>query len=103
MNDQVAGYRGLVESLAEHVAGTRRAKQVRAEYDDLVQEGLIQVWQSLGQGITPAREILRLRMLSYIRLLSRQTGNTIPGPDQVQHISYDQLLPMDDFRASGDS
>lgn len=82
MNDRVAAYRGLVESLARKFVGWNGA-----ELDDLVQEGLINVWQTLERGVTPAAEIIEYRMGSYTKWLGRHT----PVP-------YEAMLPLDDFR-----
>ena len=108
MNDQVGGYSGLVDSLARKVAGTTRARRVGAEQDDLAQEGLLNVWQTLERGVTPSAEIIEHRMYDYIRWLSYQTGHSLPEceldeagepvGDCPQHVPYDTLLPLDDFR-----
>ena len=82
MNDRVAGYRGLVESLARRFVGWNGA-----EHDDLVQEGLINVWQTLERGVSPSADIIEHRMKSYAQWLGRQA----PVP-------YEAMLPLDDFR-----
>lgn len=69
------------------------ALQVGAEYDDLVQEGLIQVWQSLERGVTPATHMLENRMKDYVRWLGTQVGRSRDGSTP-----YEALLPLDDFR-----
>ena len=90
MNDRVAGYRGLVESIAADLARSRRAAQVGAEYDDLAQEGLIAVWKALNKGVdVVGPERIRDRMLDYMRWLGR--ASVIP---------YEELLPLDDETAS---
>jgi hypothetical protein len=84
-----------------------------------VQEGLIFVWQTLERGHRVSADMVQNRMLDWMRLLSRQTGSDIPScekdPDTgeprthdeygellldpcPQHIPYEQLLPLDDFR-----
>lgn len=83
MNSRVAGYRGLAESLARKYVGRNRA-----EYDDLVQEGLISVWQALERGVTPAAEIVAGRMQSYVEWL----GAAKRG------VPYEVMLPLDDFQ-----
>jgi DNA-directed RNA polymerase specialized sigma24 family protein len=103
LNGLVAKYRGQVEEVARDVRRTRRARRVGAEMDDLMQEGLISVWQQLGRGQPVSMGVVKNRMRDWVRLLARQTGNSIPAPGRAQHIPYDQLLPMDDYRASGDS
>lgn len=67
MNDQVAAYRGLVES----VANRYRSRHILAEYDDLVQEGMIAVWHALEKGIEPGPAYIRNRMRDYVRKLHR--------------------------------
>lgn len=95
MNGEVAGYRGLVESLAHKFVGRNGA-----EYDDLVQEGLLAVWQSLERGVTPKAEILENRMKNWGRLLGYQTGRYLPRLDESGNpvaVPYETLLPLDDF------
>lgn len=87
MNDRVADYRGLVESLAKRYVGREGA-----EFDDLVQEGLINVWQTLERGITPSADIIEKRMLSWVELLAGQNGK------RGNPAEYDVLLPLDDYR-----
>ena len=82
INDRVADYSGLVESLAHKFVGRNGA-----EFDDLVQEGLINVWQTLERGITPAASVIEDRMKNWVRYL----GRTSP-------VDYGQMLPLDDFR-----
>jgi hypothetical protein len=92
MNDRVAGYRGLVESIAERLAKGRRAAQVGAEYDDLVQEGLIAVWRALKDGVDPVGpERIADRMRNYMRWLAADTRQPIP---------YEELLPLNDETAA---
>jgi DNA-directed RNA polymerase specialized sigma subunit len=67
LNDQVAGYRGLVESVARRY----RSRHILAEEDDLIQEGLIAVWQALEKGVTPGPEYILNRMRDYTRKLNR--------------------------------
>lgn len=106
MSAAVAAYREAVEALAVRVSRTAGALRAGAECDDLAQEGLIQVWQSLERGVAPSAHLLRLRMIDYVRWLGLQNGQgrgciddedgqVIPCPD---HVSYDTLLPLDDFR-----
>jgi DNA-directed RNA polymerase specialized sigma24 family protein len=86
MNDQVAAYSGLVESLARKHSSGPRAAQVGAEYDDLYQEGLISIWQALERGVTPSAEMVENRMRDWARYLGRQTP-----------IPYEALLPLEDY------
>jgi len=90
MNDRVAAYRGLVESIAHGIARSRRAAQVGAEYDDLVQEGLIAVWLALESGVdTVGQDHIRDRMRNYMRALGG--GTKMP---------YEEMLPLDDEQAA---
>jgi DNA-directed RNA polymerase specialized sigma24 family protein len=82
MNGRVAAYRGLAETLARPLVGMNGAEQ-----DDLVQEGLITVWLALEAGITPSADIVRKRMLTWVKWLGRQ--NPVP---------YEQMLPLEDER-----
>jgi len=93
ISGQVAEYRGLVEHLARQIVRTRAARDVRAEVDDLVQEGLIFVWQSLERGLTPAKEQAANRMKDWVKLLANQTNR-----GASEHVPYSALLPLDDFR-----
>lgn len=80
INDQIAAYCDLVESLAHKFVGRNGA-----EFDDLVQEGLIHVWQSLQRGIHPAAEQIENRMKNWVRWLGRR--------DPVE---YGTMLPLDE-------
>lgn len=103
MNAAIAEYREAVEALALRVSRSPGAIRVGAEYEDLVQEGLIDVWQSFGRGVTPSAGIIENRMRTYIRWLGGQIGharNCVDQPEECpQHVAYDTLLPLDDFRA----
>lgn len=87
LDQAVAEYRGLVEALAEKVARTPQAKRVGAEHDDLVQEGLINVWQTLQRGITPSAEHCENRMRDWVKFLG--SGG---------RAEYGSLLPIEDVR-----
>jgi DNA-directed RNA polymerase specialized sigma24 family protein len=93
MNSAVSAYREAVEAVAERMARTAGAIQVGAEYDDLVQEGLINVWQTLERGIDPSTEHIENRMRDWIRHVGSQVGKT-----RDSNIPYEALLPLDDFR-----
>jgi DNA-directed RNA polymerase specialized sigma24 family protein len=79
MNSAVSSYKGTVERLAVQFDGRRGA-----EHDDLVQEGLIFVWQSLEKGIAPALEMIENRMRDYVRWLNRKSATP-----------YEAMLPID--------
>jgi hypothetical protein len=93
MNGRVAAYRGLAETLARKIAGYSRSQQLGVDYDDLVQEGLISVWQALDRGVTPSAEMMEFRMRSWVRLMGAQQGMTRDGS-----VPYEALLPLDDYR-----
>lgn len=86
MNTAVGAYKSTVENLAQQFVGRNGA-----EFDDLVQEGLINVWQSLMRKVTPSADIIEDRMKNYVRWLGRR----LPTP-------YEALLPLDDYRVGGE-
>lgn len=100
INDQIREYEGLVNEFATSFAKSKAARNSGAEYDDLRQEGLLAVWQALGRSVTPSRTIIELRMKGWIRLLSRQTGKHLPEEGQPQHVPYEAMLPLDDYRSA---
>lgn len=79
-------HRGLVESRAAALAATPGAKRVGAEYDDLVQEGMIAVWQSTERGHDPTLVVVN-RMRDWVRYLGKRDGE-----------GYQAHMPLDDFR-----
>ncbi|MCZ2109520.1 MAG: hypothetical protein LC118_08125 [Dehalococcoidia bacterium] len=83
----MASYRGLVEALAEKVARSPQAKRVGAEYDDLVQEGLIDVWQALRKDITPSAQTCENRMRNWVKYLGSHG-----------RAEYGTMLPIEDVR-----
>jgi DNA-directed RNA polymerase specialized sigma24 family protein len=95
MSGEVAGYRDLVESLARKFVGRHTA-----EFDDLVQEGLLNVWQSLQRGVVPKATIIEDRMKNWTRHLGYLRGELLPRLDEHGNPipeSYETLLPLDDF------
>jgi DNA-directed RNA polymerase specialized sigma24 family protein len=101
INDQIRQYENLVENLARQYSGSKAARRVNADVEDLRQEGRLAVWQALGQGVQPANTIILIRMKGWVRLLARQQGYNLTASSQPQHIPYEQMLPLDDFRAQG--
>lgn len=91
MNDRVGDYLGLVESLARKFVGRNAA-----EYDDLVQEGLIHVWRSLKRGINPAAAQIENRMNDWTRLLGTQMVPPRGRGSSGEAVEYGQLLPLDE-------
>jgi hypothetical protein len=109
MNAQVGAYESTCAALARKIARTGRARRARAEYDDLVQEGRIAVWQALARGITPAAAQIEQRMMDWVRLMGGQIGQWSPQHRKTddttlpaQHVNYERLLPLDDLRVRGD-
>lgn len=77
-SEEVAAHQPHVESLAKRFNGNK----ANAEYDDLVQEGLIAVWQCLREGVEPGPGIIKRRMLNWCRYLMRHSDN----------LSYDEVV-----------
>jgi DNA-directed RNA polymerase specialized sigma24 family protein len=75
-SEDVAAYLAVVQSLA----GRYVNKSVMAEYDDLVQEGLIGVWESLRDGQPPSSEYIQLYMRQWVRKCWRlKRGDAVAG------------------------
>jgi len=81
-SEDVAAYRQLVEKLAWHHVG-----RANAEFDDLVQEGLIAVWLTLRRGIHPSAEQIENRQRDYVRFLNRLS--------RLETASYEAYLPTE--------
>lgn len=86
LNEQVAAAQPRVESLARQFGGIPGV-----EFDDLVQEGLIAVWQSLERGIEPSNEFIKNRMRDWMRYVRRQ----LPA-DYGDMLPLDQVLELHD-------
>lgn len=82
----------IVEGTARRLAASPRARQVGAEYDDLVQEGLLSVVINLRKGHDPKLAIAN-RMKDWIRYLGRQSAG-----DPVE---YGALLPTEAPNGAG--
>jgi DNA-directed RNA polymerase specialized sigma24 family protein len=65
-SEEIAAWRPRVEEIARRFGRS-------AEFDDLVQEGLISVWVALSKGVHPTDQVIRKRMRMWIRTLRRQT------------------------------
>lgn len=81
-NEAIRDYWDACEALARPYVG-----RAGAELDDLQQEGLIFVWQSLARGIAPSAVMIENRMKDYLRWIGRQ----VP-------VDYETMLPLDDYR-----
>lgn len=86
LEDQLRSHAGLVESLADQLS-----RRSRDERDDLVQEGLIAVWENLAAGKPVTEDSVVKRMKKWLRYRGRQKRD-VPT-------SYDKLLPMEELRA----
>lgn len=80
LNEAIGAEQSRVESIARQLAGIDGV-----EYDDLVQEGLIAVWQSLENGVPPTSTFIRNRMLNWVKYVRRQ----LPA-------DYQDILPLND-------
>lgn len=67
MDRQVAAHLTQVEELAD-----RLARRQPNERDDLVQEGLISVWDSLRAGQAPTEQSIKRRMKRWLKYRGRQ-------------------------------
>jgi DNA-directed RNA polymerase specialized sigma24 family protein len=79
-DDQLAAYLPQVERAARQLNGV-----ARAEYDDLVQEGLISVWQALAAEREVSFAVVTGRMLNWIRFLRQENSDpyVLDPPDAV--------------------
>jgi DNA-directed RNA polymerase specialized sigma24 family protein len=84
MNNQVAAYQVHVEYLAKRLVGF-----AQAEFDDLVQEGMIAVWQTLSRGLRPSTGVIEGRMIDWVRYLQRLERNDA--------IAYERILPIEEY------
>ena len=83
-SERVAEYLPLVEAYARRYVGF-----AQSEYDDLRQEGMIAVWQTLERGLRPSPLVINGRMLDWVSYLRRLQRNDA--------IAYEVMLPMDEF------
>lgn len=75
----IKSYEPMMHPLARRLSG-----RDGAEYDDLMQEGRVAVWQAIENGKTPSTDIAYKRMLNWLRHLRPQN----PSP-------YDEILVLD--------
>ena len=66
-DNEIAAYRDMVVGLARQYT-----RSPYVEQDDLVQEGLVDVWLSLRRGNQPNPEFIKKRMRRYSNKLKRQ-------------------------------
>lgn len=88
-NEHVTAYLQTVKSLARRYVD----RSILCEFDDLVQEGLIAVWESLCDSRPPSAEYIQLAMKQYRRKMRRlRKGDTLVDdfmyiPPTVDHRS----------------
>lgn len=87
---QVAAYRPLVESVADRLH--RPGRYIWR--DDLVQEGLIAVWNVLQKGQKPNEKDVERRMVDWIRT-ERKRGFT--------NVTRGEDVDLTDMESAGDS
>jgi len=75
-DDEIAAYQAVIEGQARSLQGLEGAEQ-----DDLEQEGRIAVWRALERGVLPAKEVIRGRMLNWIKVLARQRRGEVASVD----------------------
>lgn len=80
INAEVGAWLPHCEFLALKFATPGRRGRHGAEFDDLVQEGLIAVWTLLKEGKPVRTTRVESRMRDYLRLLGRQGGHH-PAPE----------------------
>lgn len=78
-DNDIKAFEPMVRNMARRFVGIGGA-----EYDDLVQEGLIFVWLSIAKGVSPSADLITKRMISWTRFLRRYS----PVP-------YEELLPLE--------
>jgi len=76
---QVAVYKEAIEAYARRFVGI-----ANAEFDDLVQEGMIAVWMCQRDGYRPSEWMIKNRMKSWIRHLSRKGFGGYEALDESQ-------------------
>lgn len=72
MSAAVAEYRDLCEALAARIVRPGRMSRTGVEHEDLVQEGLIAVWETLARGARPSAAVVRGVMLKYVRKMGAE-------------------------------
>lgn len=68
-SEEVANYQDLVSSIAR-----RYSRKPGCEMDDLIQEGLIDVWLALKKGRHPSAKLIARRMKRWTEKMARQRG-----------------------------
>ncbi len=63
-DDQIRAWLPAIEPMARQLS---RVNGGVAEYDDLVQEGMISVWDALRRDREPSAQVIRFRMIDWVR------------------------------------
>lgn len=83
-SEMVAAYLPHVRALSRRYVGI-----ANAEADDLIQEGLISVWQAMYRGLRPSTSVISNRMQDWVRYLRRlERGDTV---------AYEIMLPIESY------
>lgn len=66
-SDEIAAFRPLAAKVARRYNGLHRA-----EFDDLEQEGLIAIWETLAKGFYPTQNHIERRAINWVNYCKRQ-------------------------------
>jgi DNA-directed RNA polymerase specialized sigma24 family protein len=83
-SDAVAAYLPHIRNLARRFVGI-----ANAELDDLVQEGMVSVWQAMSRGLTPSTLVIIHRMNDWVRYLRRL--------ERGDAVAYEVMLPIESY------
>jgi len=87
MDIEVAAHLPQVEEMAD-----RLSRRHRDERDDLVQEGLISVWQSLAAGEAPSEKTIQRRMKRWLKYRGRQRRDVPSDYDKALKLGSEEEL-----------
>lgn len=98
-SSEVAAYLPVVRKLARKYTG-----RSGAERDDLMQEGMISVWEALRRSNIPSAEVIMYAMLQWVRFLRRlQRGDNLATgilPASLTDFSYGEVLREESAKPS---
>lgn len=87
-SDDVAKWRGLIE---HHAGRYSKYNRTLAEFDDLVQVGMIRVWKLLRRGYSPSELAIRHAMIDELRRCERLDRDSDPINDDLD----EEFLALD--------
>lgn len=87
-SEAVAAYLPHIRGLAKRYSGI-----ANAEFEDLVQEGMISVWQALSRGLRPSSTVMDQRMKDWVRYLRRL--------ERGDAVAYEVMLPIESYALEG--